>query len=141
MGVKDFMPFVRDSATSTNTNIKDLIQTFPGKDWIGIDMSILLISVIKWSPNFIDLLFAIPHRPIDGLNDKICSSLSVYVKNGFTVACVFDGTAHQLKQDQAYVSCYGKNEELKLEMEEFLTEFIRICRRRECQYCQSKGYP
>jgi len=42
----------------------------------------------------------------------------VYVKNGFTVACVFDGTAHQLKQDQAYVSCYGKNEELKLEMEE-----------------------
>ena len=96
MGVKDFMPFVRDSGTATNTRLQDLIRKYPSKDWIGIDMSILLISAIKSSPNFIDLLFAIPHRPIDGLNDKICSSLSVYVNNGFTVACVFDGTAHQL---------------------------------------------
>ena len=96
MGVKDFMPFVRDSGTATNTRLQDLIRKYPCKDWIGIDMSILLISAIKSSPNFIDLLFAIPHRPIDGLNDKICSSLSVYVNNGFTVACVFDDPAEIL---------------------------------------------
>ena len=124
MGVKDFMPFVRDSGTATNTRLQDLIRKYPSKDWIGIDMSILLISAIKSSPNFIDLLFAIPHRPIDGLNDKICSSLSVYVNNGFTVACVFDGTAHQLKIDQAYVSRYGKNEELQLELEELYKQTL-----------------
>jgi 5'-3' exonuclease len=124
MGVKDFMPFVRDSGTATNTRLQDLIRKYPCKDWIGIDMSILLISAIKSSPNFIDLLFAIPHRPIDGLNDKICSSLSVYVNNGFTVACVFDGTAHQLKIDQAYVSRYGKNEELQLELEELYKQTL-----------------
>jgi len=112
MGVKDlFSPFIRDNATATNTSLKDLIKDHPEKDWIGIDMSILLISAIKSSPNFIDLLFSIPQRPIEGLNDKICHSLSVYVNAGFTIVCVFDGRAHPLKRDHAYISRYAGNEQ------------------------------
>lgn len=110
MGIKDlFTPYVRDSTTATNTTLKDLKNQFPSKDWVGIDMSIILISTIKSSPNIIDALFAEPKRPIESLNDKVCDFLALFVNAGFNILCCFDGKAGPLKTNHAYLSRYGNN--------------------------------
>ena len=117
MGVHGFMTYVRDDKSKTNTSLKDLIKSDPSKNWIGIDMSILIVKAIRSSQNIIDLLFAVPPRPIDDLSNRICADLSIYKEHGFTIVCVFDGCAHKLKKEQAYLNRYGKNEELKKELQ------------------------
>ena len=118
MAVKNFMTYLGDSAKSTNTSLKKLLQKNSEKNWIGVDVSIMIIRAIKVSPNLIGLLFSEPPRPINGLSEKIISDLNFFMQNGFTIVCVFDGSAHKLKGDETYLSCYGRNRDKVREMQE-----------------------
>ena len=42
----------------------------------------------------------------------------MFVDAGFSIVCCFNGMAGPLKQNQAYLSRYGKNVELAKEMED-----------------------
>ena len=66
---------------STNTNLDELIKnrSSPQDTWIGIDMSILLVSVSKSNPNIIKQLFSRPICPIRSLNQKIIDSKKLQV--------------------------------------------------------------
>eukprot|EP00979_Chaetoceros_neogracilis_P019176 scaffold11921_cov841-Chaetoceros_neogracile.AAC.1 len=71
------MPVVRPKLNSTNTDLDTIIKNHSDSYQesspvrIGVDMSILLVQAVKSSSACIDLLFAKPIRPVDGLNDKI----------------------------------------------------------------------
>ena len=124
MGVVDFMPVVRPKLNSTNTDLDTIIKNHsdPHQESslvrIGVDMSILLVQAVKSSSACIDLLFAKPIRPVDGLNDKICDKLQCFYDRGALLFCVFDGLPGQLKKDHAHLSRYGMNEALKNEVNE-----------------------
>ena len=120
MGVQDLSPKIRPSTKSTNTNLDELIKnrSSPKDTWIGIDMSILLVSISKSNPNIIEQLFSRPICPIHSLNQKIIDKLQVYFECGVTVVCVFDGLPGQLKTDHAHRTRYGNNAELKTELNE-----------------------
>ncbi len=118
MGVKDFMPFVRDKSRATNTSLSQLLVESPLKTWIGIDMSIIIMSAIKGSPKIIDQMFSLPECPIDELNDKVCSVLETFVKEGYFILCCFDGFPGPLKQNGAHLHRYGDHNAKRQRLDE-----------------------
>jgi|AntRauTorckE5430_2_1112549.scaffolds.fasta_scaffold03574_2 hypothetical protein len=135
MGVQDFSPKIRPSLKSTNTNLDELIKnaSSPQDTWIGIDMSILLVSISKSNTNICEQLFSRPICPIPSLNQKIIDKLQVYIDCSVTVVCVFDGLPGQLKKNHAHRSRYGNNVELKNELKELYSVSSFECHEDECK--------
>ena len=64
MGVKDLMKSIRDDENHWNTTLKGLIQDKTQQIFVGIDMSITIIKIIKRNQNYIDQLFTEPKKTI-----------------------------------------------------------------------------
>ena len=117
MGIQDFGTLIKEEAIATHTTtLSLLLLSDPDKNTIGVDMSIILIRLIKAHPSIIELLFAEPQQPIDDLIRKTCEALNLYVKHGFKVVCVFDGMSGPLKENHAHQGRYGKNKEKRLRL-------------------------
>ena len=116
-GTGFFSPYIRDNYYATNNSLQALLNEHPEKNWIGIDMSILIVKSLKKSTVAQAQIASLPPRPADALNQSVISFLKIYVENKFNIVCVFDGVAHKLKKEKAHQVRYSlvnaKKEELQ----------------------------
>ena len=139
MGVSDLMsPYVRDGKTATNTSIQTLLQNFPTKNRIGLDMSIIIVKSMrnKNATNIHNLYHSDPKVQLPDLTDKVIQEVEQFssfkqqivdekgkatikqVKAFDKIFCVFDGASHPLKELHAIAIRYSSLPEKKQRLEE-----------------------
>ena len=119
MGVEDLLtPYIRDSKGASNINLKDVTKT---KDIVlGIDMSVIIIQMMKAKPTIIESYHMDPIIPLTELEIQVVEKVKRYIdKYGVKkVVCVFDGMPNKLKKETAYIERYAKNELLNNRLNE-----------------------
>lgn len=119
MGVEDLLtPYIRDSKGASNINLKDVTKT---KDIVlGIDMSVIIIQMMRAKPTIIESYHMNPIIPLTELEIQVVEKVKRYIdKYGVKkVVCVFDGMPNKLKKETAYIKRYAKNELLNNRLNE-----------------------
>lgn len=114
MGVKDLTtPYIRESASETNINLKDVTQI---QDIIlGFDMSVIILQKMRAKSTFIESYHMDPRVPMIELEILVVQEVKKYLdKFGVKKAvCVFDGMPNKLKVETAYKKRYATHESLK----------------------------
>jgi len=117
MGINGLsVPVIRDKSTAKNADINKLLEQSPGKNIVGIDMSVLIVKAMLSSPNAVSLYHSEPKQPLTEVTSKVTESVRTFISSNYKVVCVYDGITHKLKEEGAHVHRYGKNELLKREL-------------------------